>query len=155
VVPGVGTYYIRLFGESSGNKYDLWWDSLRLPVVDITVNGTNGPVTVPRDSHILVDISLDPASHADDGADWWVLIETPLESRWYYFRAKTREWRPGFETTHRGPLIDLSGYNVLDRVGLPPGDYSFYFGFDLEKNGLFDNAPAILYYDRADLTVLP
>ena len=25
VVPSNGTYYIRVFGDNSGNVYDLWW----------------------------------------------------------------------------------------------------------------------------------
>ncbi len=33
IVPSAGTYYILVYGDDTGNTYDLWWDALT-PVVD-------------------------------------------------------------------------------------------------------------------------
>jgi len=40
VVPGVGTYYIRVYGDNAGNSYDLRWECLEVP--DLIVTSPNG-----------------------------------------------------------------------------------------------------------------
>jgi len=118
------------------------------PAPDIKTNGSDGPVSILKYTNLSVTISLDPGSHVDENADWWVLANTPMG--WYHY-VLPDSWAPGQAVTHQGVLFDLPSYEVLNMSGLPTGTYTFYFGVDLIMNGSID--PGQLYYDSVEVTI--
>ena len=55
------------------------------------------------------------------------------------------------QTTYQGPLMELPVMNVWNQAGLAPGRYGFFFGVDLNPNGLLDFND--LYYDQVTVTI--
>jgi len=100
------------------------------PVPDIRANGSNGPVAVPADTSVSVTVSLDPGACANVNADWWIAASTPFPAPgdWYTYVNPTG-WQPGVYLCLQTPLLNLSGFEVLNMV-LPAGSYVFYFAVD-------------------------
>jgi len=115
---------------------------------DIKANGSDGPVTISQSDTLSVTIALNAAGSTAN-ADWWVLADTPVG--WYRYDVGGDTWVPGKTVTHQGPLKDLGSYKVLNRSGLPLGDYTFYFGVDTVMNGSIDLDQ--LYYDSVDVNI--
>lgn len=116
-------------------------------VVDLKVNGVDGPLVTFRGSRLEVELSLQPGLFEGVSADWWVLCSTP--SGWFHHSPPA--WLPGVGVSHQGPLVATGPVTVLDWSGLPPGYYQFSFGVDTKKNGLIDLAEMI--YDVVEVTV--
>jgi len=110
------------------------------PVVSITANASDGPITIAPGDALSVAISLDPGDFFGNNADWWVYTSTPMGQ--YSFNIPGG-WVPGSNVTHQGPLFDLSNYTVLDNSGLPEGAYTFYFSIDVDQS----------YSDSVEVTV--
>ena len=72
---------------------------------------------------------------------------------WYYRNLSTNSWKPGQTVTKQGPLFAMSNYKLLNQSGLPVGTYEFYFGVDLNMNGLISYGT--LYYDKVVVNVTP
>jgi len=53
--------------------------------------------------------------------------------------------------TYQGTLFEFGPMYVLNSSGLPVGTYVFYFGVDLDMNGVLD--PAEAFYDSVQVTV--
>jgi hypothetical protein len=121
-----------------------------LPTPNIKANDSDGPVTISQSNTLSVTIALN-AAESTDNADWWVLADTPVG--WYRYDVGGDTWVPGQAVTHQGPLFDLSSYEVLNMLGLPLGDYTFYFGVDTVMNGSINLGQ--LYYDSVDVTINP
>jgi hypothetical protein len=119
------------------------------PVADVKVNGQDGPLAINYGSNLIVDISLDPGSQVGNNADWWVVIASPFG--WYRYNLLSVSFVPGFSVTSQGPLSAHSNFIVYSGSGLPIGNYTFYFGVDVNMNGSLDMGQA--YYDTAQVTV--
>ena len=121
---------------------------LPLPIVpDIKANGSDGPLNISRFNNLSITVELDP-DYVDENADWWVLADTPMG--WYHYVLPSG-WAPGQNVTHQGPLFDLPSHEVLNMSGLPIGSYTFYFGVDMDMNGLLDIDQ--IYYDSVDVSI--
>lgn len=125
-----------------------------LTTPDVKVNGSDE--TVAQIDNLSVTVSLDPGNSAGVNADWWVAAEvsgTSTIDGWYYFDLRTF----GFvfagnslfdlPATYQGSLSIVTTFQVLNISvsGLPSGRYIFYFGVDMNMNGLLDLGR--LYYD--------
>ena len=123
------------------------------PIPDIKVNGLDGPLALPSQAALVATVTLDAGGRAGEEADWWLAAETP--SGWWYFSALPGTcgcWVQGLPgVTYQGPLENLSVLPILNVAGLPPGTYTFYFGVDLIRNGIFDLAAHVL--DTVTVTV--
>ena len=86
-----------------------------------------------------------------------------LKIRSYGFNARVAKMLGGvpvampqnsvYEALQKGVVdASLSPYEVLNSV-LPEGSYIFYFGVDLNANGMIDFSS--LYYDSVPVTVTP
>jgi hypothetical protein len=129
---------------------DIYFNTTAIPATDIKANGSDGPITIARSNTLSITVEFDAGTYSGDDADWWLLASTPLG--WYYYD-KSAGWLPGREVTLQIPLRDLPLREVLNMSGLPAGDYMFYFGVDLVKNGLINMGQA--YYDSVKVTVTP
>ncbi len=130
---------------------DLSSPETNMPLPDIKVDGSDDPVTVTTDTPISVTVGLDPGDRDGQSSDWWVAADTPF-GMYYYDHSVSMDWLPGLEVTRQGPLNNLSSYEVLNGM-LPEGFYIFYFGVDLNPNGMLDYSS--LYYDSVPVTVTP
>ena len=121
------------------------------PVADINVNGFESLVIYQED-YLSVKVQLNAGSMKGHDADWWVVPMTPLSppEDWYYFDLHSG-WMPGITVTYQGPLFDLSPYEVLLTRGLPLGNYTVYFGVDMNMNGSLDMDQA--FYDYVPVTI--
>lgn len=122
---------------------------LAIPIPDIKVNGSDGPLTLTTDDFISSVIELDAADFEGDDADWWVLASTPLGLFSYDINADA--WMPGLNVTYQGPLFDLIPYNLPTIFNPPEGLYTFYFGIDMVMNG--EITDSCIYCDSVDVTV--
>jgi len=71
----------------------------------------------------------------------------------YRYDAGSDSWAPGLTVTYMGPLFDLSPFEVLNTSGLPTGPYTFYFGVDMNMNGILDMDQ--IYYDSVVVNITP
>jgi hypothetical protein len=120
------------------------------PTPDIKANGSDGPVGLSLGDTLSVTIELNPGIYTDYQADWWFFVDTPFGS--FYYDSNTKDCLPGFQVSYQGPLFDLSPYTVMNRT-LPVGEYKFYFGIDMNMNGIIDIGQE--YYDSVEVTVTP
>ena len=120
------------------------------PTADIKVNDVDGPITVSSGATISISVSLDPGSHSGENADWWVAESTPSGS-FNYYNLSTGSMVPGLSPTHQGPLFSLASTQLFNRSDLTVGTHTFYFGVDLNMNGLLDMNS--IYYDRVIINV--
>jgi len=119
--------------------------------LDIKANGQDGPIAVTPSDPVSIEISLDPGYKAAQNADWWVVENGP--DGWSYYDVIGGSWLflPGLSVTYQGPLFNFASFGVLNTSGLPVGTYSFYFGVDMNVNGLLDFDQ--LYYDGVVVNV--
>lgn len=122
---------------------------------DVKVNGADETVT--QIDNLSVVIALDPGNSAGDNADWWVaaqVSDTSTIDGLYYFDISTFGFifagNSPFDllVTYQGPLFNMPSSGILLNIPvstLPPGKYTFYFGVDMNMNGLLDSDS--LYYD--------
>ncbi|MCP4690546.1 MAG: right-handed parallel beta-helix repeat-containing protein [Desulfobacterales bacterium] len=123
----------------------------RGPVPDITVNGSNGPVTLSEDTPVSAAIRLDPGDMAGRSADLWVgvytLFDPPLD--WFTLVDETG-WREGITPYGQEAITAMSPTSIY-KGSLPPGDYYFFFAAD----GVMDGCPAADWLDYVHVNVAP
>ncbi|MCF8083473.1 MAG: right-handed parallel beta-helix repeat-containing protein [Deltaproteobacteria bacterium] len=142
-----------------GSGYDIGayeYTTTANPIPEIQANGSNTSITVSTGDTLSVTISLDPGSHRDEAADWWILASNAADWFHYDVIGGTWSWRAGLSVAYQGPLFDLTRFEVLKApqdLTLPPGDYTFYFGVDMSINGSVDFDQ--LYYDTVSVAVTP
>lgn len=119
------------------------------PIADIQANGSTAPLRVPQGENLEIKVSLAPHQDARSAADWWLVVQAA--GNWYHYDLTRARFVAGLEETRQAPLVTLDPITVFDDSSLPPGDYTFYFGVDLNVNGLPDRDQ--LYYDAIDVTV--
>jgi hypothetical protein len=131
--------------------------SLQSPVSDIQANGSDGPLNISIADPLTVTIALDPKSLNGINADWWVVASTPSGLYFYDISGGALTWLPGLTVTHQGPIFSINPLEILNASrpfpGLTSGTYIFYFGVDMNMNGLLDSGPLFLFYDSVQVNV--
>ena len=124
-----------------------------VPEPIIRVNDIAGSVTVSANAPITVDISLNTGGYDDSDADFWICIDTPFG--WFFLESLYPEpvWKAGAPYAVQGQLKEMQSYEILKLNGLPTGEYTFYFGIDLNPDGILPDMDK-LYYDAAVLEVV-
>jgi hypothetical protein len=159
--PGANSSYSPSIACSENNTYVVWqddrnggWDiyfnTASSPFPDIKANGSDSPIIISRSETLSITVEFDSGFLSGDEADWWLVATTPLG--WYYYD-RSAGWLPGREATLQIPLRDLPSKEVLNMSGLPAGNYTFYFGVDLVKNGKINLGQA--FYDQVSVTINP
>jgi hypothetical protein len=118
------------------------------PIPDINANGSDGPISITQSDTLQIKVSLITYGLTDK-ADWWLLTHSPFG--WYYYDYSTMKWKPGKNVTRQGRLMDLNPKTVLNTSGLKTGNYTFYFGVDMNMDGKVTHSS--LYYDEVQVTV--
>lgn len=127
------------------------------PVVDIKVNGSDGPVTVTTSQTVSATIHLNVGRYGGRTVEWYVLAHDVTRNVWFQYVApfNTTSWRSPWTggTSLQVPLFNVPSYEVLHLNGMAAGQYEFYFGIDLNRNGMIDLDT--LYFDSVSVTVTP
>ncbi len=118
------------------------------PVPDIKVNDSDDPITVTTDDAISISIELQSFSYKGDDADWW-LAQIDPEGMLYYLSGDT--WNSDTQPLYQQALYDFESTDIASLTDLSEGVYIFYFGVDLNMDGLvtYDN----LFYDYVTVNV--
>ncbi len=66
-----------------------------------------------------------------------------------YSRDLNGRWHAGITPIYQGRLGDLGNYSIYSGT-LSPGTYTFYFGVDLDRDGILNDP---LYYDFVTVIV--
>lgn len=153
-----------------GKAYAMTWDGQYLwggswisnsiikigvsPFVDVKANGQDDPLIIDPNTPVSITVSLNPGGYASQNADWWVAESTP-SGTFNYYDLSTGSMVPGLLPTHQGPLFNLGTTQLLNSSDLMVGAHTFYFGVDLNMNGLLDMNS--IYYDSVvvNVTTLP
>lgn len=119
------------------------------PEPDIKANNSDNPITIGTVEELLVTISINSGDRFGENADYWVLAKTMDE--WYYYDyTNGGNWRKGNSVAFQYGIKDLFNRVVLKITGLPEGIYTFYFGVDMEMNGILDNE---IFQDNVEVNV--
>jgi hypothetical protein len=82
------------------------------------------------------------------------------QSRWltvWSYQYSSRSWvyvgmyPTNLIATHQGPLSNIFAFPVAKTSGLGPGQHVYYFGVDMDMNGVLDLANS--YYDHVVVNV--
>jgi hypothetical protein len=134
------------------NAYSGSWDvfvaKLTLyPLAAIKANGSDGPISITQSDTLRIRVSLKRYG-SDVNADYWLAYKGP--SGWVHYNNITKKWETGLGVTHQGPLMDLNNKKVF-QAKLSPGNYTFYFGVDMNMDGKVTKSS--LYKDEVQVTV--
>jgi hypothetical protein len=143
---------------SGNNVYAVWYDGRNgnwdiyfnraIPVPDIKANGSDGPISITQSDSLQIRVSLNTNGLTAD-ADFWLAYKGP--AGWVHYNKTTKTWESGLDVTHQGALFDINNKKVFQKSGLTPGNYTFYFGVDLNMNGKITKS--CLYKDEVKVTV--
>ena len=128
---------------------DIGWENLALQptTVDVTLNGSDGPVTISKGDPLTIRVSVAPGQSAQ--VDYWLVALYNGAFFSYDFTAK--RWVPGQVVTFQGPLLGLNDAKVFSGpVGLK-GKVQIFFGVDFAQDGILSLGS--LVKDRAVVNV--
>jgi hypothetical protein len=129
-----------------GNGYDMGaYEYIVEPVLHIKANNQDDPVTVTSSSPISIKASLNPGEQNGKSSDWWVVYGSDLG--WYSLTPAG--WISGINMIATYPLFSFESVEIFNGH-LPTGDYSFYFGVDMNPDGVL-NEP--LFFDGVQVHV--
>ena len=122
-----------------GAGFDMGSDEFRAgphtPVLDIKVNGSNGPVDVKTNQTVSLTIALDSGDYTGASVDLWIGALTQFGTYWY---DSSEHWiKSSNPVWYSQELSDISETTVLTRQ-LPVGVYTFFFVLDDTPDGTFD-----------------
>jgi len=117
---------------------------------DITVNGGDGPLFLQQTDSLTVSWSLQN-NGITDNSDWWLAVDTPFGIWFWTFFG----WTDSLLPFYSGSLYTLDVFSspAIPLLGLPAGNYTFYFGVDMNMDGNI-NIPS-LYLDSAVVNLAP
>jgi len=126
------------------------------PLPSIYANNARWSLVIPQGSRLEIDVALRAGALSGHDADWWVAARTSA-GQWSSYLYPSGDWinvggsEAKLVATYQGPLVDLPQFPVLDTSEWAPGQYTVYFGFDPEMNGVLDLSDA--YYDGVEITI--
>lgn len=139
-----------LAGKTCWNSipFGFYAEKQRPPHPKITANGKNGHLTVGVDKSIDIAVQLDPGVLQIEPCDWWIIAVSPKYGSFSY--TLQHGWVFGFNFCLQAPSISLLTPVSIFQAYLPPGDFTFYFALDDEKNGQVDGN---IWWDNVSVTI--
>ncbi len=101
------------------------------PQAAIMANGKDSSTTVATNTPVSITVTLDPGAYKQKLSDWWFVVNTPFG--WFSFVYPTG-WVSGLHMCIQAPLFTVHSVELLN-IGLPAGDYIFYFAVDNLADG--------------------
>lgn len=155
-VQSPGTYYIVVYCPRqpsvdhylSSSYYISAYQTL-IPQCkpDIRANGLDGAITVTSATPVSITVSMEAGEQNGLLADWWVIYSSPYG----YYSLTFYGWLPGIYSLAQYPVINLPTADIFYQY-LYPGNHVFYFGVDINPNGIPDSP---LFYDSVEIYVSP
>ena len=138
----------RIVGSAPDIGADEYYTGQLVPIPDIKVNGSDGPITLYQNDTLTITVSLNN-NGITDNADWWLAAQAPFGLYFYTFSG----WVPYTKPAYQHPLFYLPTYEVFSTSisWLQEGTYTFYFGVDMVMDGIitWDS----LYYDTVEVNI--
>ncbi len=123
----------------------------------LKANHAESSFSIQEGQPLTITAQFSPGSFGGQGADWWVIYNSPSTGLYYYDLMNS--WQnvgddvTRLMPTYQGGLVSIPETPVFVSASLPPGKYQFYFGVDMTVNGIIDIDT--LYYDSVEVTVTP
>jgi hypothetical protein len=116
-----------------------------MPIPDIKVNSSDGPVTVRRSMNVSVTASVDAGTEGGQLYDWWMGALTPFGKYWVN---RYQLWVKSSTPVSMGQIemYTMPTTEMLKRT-LPIGSYRFFFILDSIPNGVLDDMTNKDYVD--------
>ena len=118
------------------------------PLPDVKANNSDGPLSITQSDTLQIKVSLE-CYGLTDNADFWLAYKGPMG--WYHFDYSTKQWISGLDVTFQGVLFDQGAKKVFQSKVMAPGNYTFYFGVDMNMDGKVTKSS--LYKDEVQVTV--
>jgi len=108
---------------------------LQNTVVDIKIDGQDGPLSVLSTQTIDMTISLDPGSQEGVAHDWWIGAILNSTNLYCWTLPGTWVYCPGFVPVraYNGPLIEITDFSIHQGT-IPVGSWLFAFVVDPLNN---------------------
>jgi len=123
----------------------------------ISINGVTDTLSISAGQPVKIAIGLSPDEHDDKEADWWLLRNS--SGKWYYYNLDGTWTDIGaspsldaVQPTYQGRLFQAGPVDIFNLPKLPAGNYAYYFGVDIKKNGFLDTDS--LYYSGVTVSVI-
>jgi len=114
---------------------DMGWELN--PVPGIRGNGASTMLKLAEGARLTLTVSMQPGRQDSQRADWWLHARAP--DGWYWWTLDAGWIRSDSAIpAYRGPLQELTSFEIAGDVELSPGEYEVYFGVDLIENGILD-----------------
>jgi hypothetical protein len=108
------------------------------PGVNITANGSDGPVSIGAGDPLRIVVSFDVGGgEFVDAAEVYIGVNTPVGRLWY--DAPSRTLVPGLRPAYIGPLTSFGPGTLIDlpnASSLRVGEYSWFVWVDYDLNGV-------------------
>ena len=72
----------RIVGSAPDMGADEYYTGQPIPIPDIKVNGSDGPITLDQNDTLTITVSLNN-NGITDNADWWLAADTPFGLYFY------------------------------------------------------------------------
>jgi hypothetical protein len=126
-IAGVNEAFVIKLGEAGPS----------LPRVNITANGTDGPLTLTADDPLTIVATFDAGDLDPNSAgEVFIGVQTPEGRVW--LDAAAQRFVPGLRAAYAGPLSSAGPVTLVDlpNASLPPGLYWWFVWVDYDVNGV-------------------
>ena len=122
--------------ETNNDRSNEIWIGAEPPVLDIKIDGEDGPLTIPATQVVKMTIDLDPNDWEGVSMDWWVVAEKHTGDVYSWVYSIPWHWTSGVHRAHAGPLFAVKQY-VLHEGTIPLGKFNIFFAVD-ELNNIYE-----------------
>ena len=121
---------------------------LRDPLVDVDLNGADGPVTLPLGVPANITIAFDAGDHTGTHFDWWLWAEAPNGTTFWMLANMSWIASPVPISTYQGGTISFPHVPIISGATLPAGTYRIHFALDAPDGVLNET-----YRDTVEFTI--
>jgi len=129
-------YLARGTGSSTGVVYRIAY-TIETPGVDLTANGSDGPLSAAAGTGMQIDLSFDAGSAGSLGsAEVYIAVLSPFGAFW---ADPVRGWVPTLARAYAGPLATFGPSVLMPRAGtvmFPAGVYLWMILVDQQVDGV-------------------
>ncbi len=101
------------------------------PVLDIQIDGQQGPITVPSTQSVVMTIHLDPRLELGTTMDWWIVADKSWGNKFSW--VWPGKWILGRKRAIVYPLIQINSYTIHTGA-IPVGTWRIEFAVDSPDN---------------------
>jgi len=103
------------------------------PILDVKLDGHDGPITISSTQQVMLTISLQPEGMAGANMDWWVVAQNTSGGLYSWVYSLPWHWTNGLRRAYAGPLIPITNYTLRDGT-IPAATWTINFAVDARDN---------------------